>query len=151
MLAFILFNWRWLLPTVAAFGFAIDAGIQHIRVADRDVTIARMEEQKAKDIAAAEQAVRKALQADAENSNRIVADYVAEIETLKGGLQDALVRQAIAEARPECNHTPDSDAFDRSVRPPGGAADNPHPGAPAAPGRAGDGVPAGTGPTGRFP
>lgn len=150
MLAFALANLRWLLPAIAVAGLAIDAGLQHIRVAHRDVTIATMQAEKARDIAEAEAAVRKALQADAENSNRIVAAYAGEIATLQGDLQDALVRQAAAESRPECNHTPDADAFDRSVQPSGaGGKAGPHPS--PTPGRAGEGVPARAGPSGRVP
>lgn len=137
MIAWALLNWRWLLPAIAAAGFAIDAGIQHIRVANRDVTIATMEEQKAKDIAAAEQAVRKALQADVAKGNQLAMELAITKAELQGNLQDALDRQAAAPAGPvDCNHTPDTDAFDWSLR---------HTG--AGPGKAGSGQPPAAGGT----
>lgn len=142
MIAWALVNWRWLLPAIAAVGFAVDAGIQHIRVADRDVTIAKIEKQKAEDIAAAEQAVRKALQADVAKGNQLAMELAITKAELQGSLQDALDRQAAAPAGPvDCNHTPDTDAFDWSLRHTGAGPGKAGADQPPATGRAGDSVP----------
>lgn len=142
IIAFLLGNVTWLLPSIAALGLGVDAGVQHIRVANRDATIAKMEKQKAQDIAAAEQAVRKALQADAARSNQLVLELAVTKAELQGSLQDALVRQAAAAAGPpECNHTADTDAFDWSLRHTGSAPGKAGAGQPPAPGRAHDPVP----------
>ena len=134
MTGFLLANWRWLLPAIAALGFAVDAGWQHLRVAERDVTIANMAEQKARDIAAAEAAVRKAADEDAARNHRLLADYAGEVAGLQENLNASQTALARAQKSSVCIATPAYRAFIDGL-----------PALDEGGGKAGAGQPAGTG------
>lgn len=99
---------------VLALVLGIALGVQTLRVANRDVTIAQrdtalanMVAQQQANIAAAEAAVRKALQVDQENSNRIIAAYAAEIADLQEKANAAAVDIAAVPVSPVVPGCPD--------------------------------------------
>lgn len=109
MLSFLLIHWKIVVPGLLILALGIDDGVQRI-------TVANLHTSQAQEIAAAEAAVRKALAADQELSNRLVAEYAAQIAALQGNLANALVLQAKAPSTPQCDHSPAAAVFDRSVR-----------------------------------
>jgi hypothetical protein len=109
VLAFLAKYWKLILPAILIAGLAVDD-------AGHRIALANLKAAHAQEIAAAEAAVRKALQADQEASNRLVANYAAEIATLQGSLADALVAQAKAPPTPLCDQSPAARTFDRSLQ-----------------------------------
>ncbi len=109
MIPFLLANWKLVLPAILIAGLAADDAWHRI-------ALANLRAAQVQEIAAAESAVRKALQADQEASNRLVADYAAEIAVLQGNLADALVAQAKAQPTPLCDQSPAARAFDRGLQ-----------------------------------
>lgn len=109
MLSVLLANWKLIVPALLVLALGIDDGVQRIKVAN-------LRASQAQEVAAAEAAVRKAMAADQELSNKLVADYAAEIAALQGNLADALAQQAKAPPTPQCDHSPAASVFDRSLR-----------------------------------
>jgi hypothetical protein len=93
VIAFLLTHWKLILPAALIAGLAADDAWHRI-------ALANLKASQAQELAAAEAAVRKALQADQEASNALVARYAAEIAALQGSLADALVAQAKAQPTP---------------------------------------------------
>lgn len=108
-IAFLLSHWKLALPAILILGLAVDD-------ARLRLTVANMRAAQAQELATAEAAVRKALQADQEAANRLVAEYAAEIAALQGNLADALVAQAKAQPTPLCDQSPAARTFDRSLQ-----------------------------------
>lgn len=108
ILVFLKANWKWALPSLIAAVAVVYAGTQRINYLE-------CKSDRAEAVARAEAKVRTALEADAKFSNRLVGEYAAEIATLQGSLQDALVNQSRAPRTPACDRTPAADAYDRGL------------------------------------
>jgi hypothetical protein len=82
--AFLLANWRWVLPLLAALGLAIDDGLHRVWLAD--CTAAR-----AKDIADADRAALEQIKRDRDKRAEIDQQHQAEVEKIR---QEASSRES---------------------------------------------------------
>ena len=93
-------SWLSLAPYIALgaviLGLGIDDGIQRIKVANRDVTIADDAKQEAQNVAAAKQAVLDAAARDALATNAILTKLQADNAALTKESADAQVALATA-------------------------------------------------------
>jgi hypothetical protein len=82
--AFLLANWRWVLPLLAALGLAIDDGLHRVWLAD--CTAAR-----AKDIADADRAALEQIKRDRDKRAEIDQQHQAEVDKIR---QEASSRES---------------------------------------------------------
>lgn len=116
LLAFVGGNWTWLLPVLLLLGVGVDDGLHRVWYAECQTTVATDKQVQAQNIANSQAEVRKALQADVDLGNTVVAKYAGEIAGLQGDLQDARANLAKAQDVPACSHTGVTDAFDSGVQ-----------------------------------
>jgi hypothetical protein len=109
MIAFLLANFKWLVPLLLFLGLGIDDGIKRVQLAN-------LRAEQAKEVAEAQALVDKKLAENQALSDKLVADYTAQITVLQGSLNDALVKQATAQRTPLCDHSPAATAFDNALR-----------------------------------
>lgn len=107
--------WIYILLVGLAFGW------EYTTVKERDATIANYETQRAKDIAAAEQAVRAEKDADKVKTDRIITDLHATQKDTEEKLNAASIAlatapvQVIPQGCPDPNRSAASVAFDRGL------------------------------------
>ena len=88
MIAFVLANWRWLLPTILAAGLAIDDGLHRVWLAQEQAA-------RARDIAEADEAALHQIERDKQKRAEVDARYQAEIERLKASNREQAIRKEV--------------------------------------------------------
>lgn len=109
MVAFLLVNWKWLLPLVACLGLAIDDGIHRIELANLRTEVAEAAD-KAKALVLAQKA------ADAIRTKQLEDAHAIEVARLKEAANAAQIAIARAPVTAACAATPAAREFSAGLR-----------------------------------
>ena len=104
MWSFVLWNWRWLVPSTLCLALGVYGSFEHMKVLTLERNVATGQ-------AAAERAVNDAKAADAVKTARLEADHAAEVRALQ---EKASVQQIAIASAPRtntCLHTDAARAF----------------------------------------